>query len=407
MSDPGSGASGIAATPSATSSATASASSSASSERRATWFELFCDLVFVAAVGEVTHRVGEHPTPGSVAGAAALFVPLWWVWVIYTVAANRFDPDSTAHRIQVICGMFAVAGIAVFAGHVGRTSGADIGFVACYLAARAVIAFMYWRGGRVDPRLGAVGRTFALGSAVSAALWLTGLVATDGTARYTLWVLAVLWELAWPFLTNRTTSATAHDADHLTERFGLFTIIVIGEVVLGLTRGLANSARPEANTAVTGAAAFAVCAGLWWTYFNASTMRPGSHARIETVTHLRHLYVYGHLPAQLGVAVAGAAVGIAVGGTDRHMGTATAWCVLGGVALYFASTALIRAAFTGIGERAVIYRLAFAAAIPALMPLAPVLPVWGLLGALALVIAACVLAEGPAHRRRAALAAGG
>jgi low temperature requirement protein LtrA len=379
-----------------------SAAPPAASERRATWFELFCDLVFVAAVGEVTHRIGEHPTLGSVAGAAALFVPLWWVWVIYTVAANRFDPDSTAHRLQVVCGMFAVAGIAVFVGHVGHTEGADVGFVACYLAARAMIAVMYWHGGRVDPRLARVARTFALGSAISAPLWIAGLALASGPGRHTLWVLAVAWELAWPFLTNRTTAATSHDAGHLTERFGLFTIIVIGEVVLGLTRGLAGSARPEANTALTGAAAFAVCAGLWWTYFNASTMRPGSHTRIETVAYLRHVYVYGHLPAQLGLAVAGAAVGIAVGGSDRHMGTATAWCVVGGVAVYFASTALIRAAFTGFGERAVVYRLAAAVVLPALTPLAPVLPVGGLLAVLAAVIAATVLAEAPAHRRRAA-----
>ncbi|MEV6101001.1 low temperature requirement protein A [Nocardia sp. NPDC051981] len=67
--------------------------------RRATWFECFGDLVFAAAVGQITHRVGAHPDAGSVAAAAGLFVPLWWARVLYAVHANRADRGTAAHRL--------------------------------------------------------------------------------------------------------------------------------------------------------------------------------------------------------------------------------------------------------------------------------------------------------------------
>src|SRR6266849_5734214 len=88
----------------------------AEAERRATWFELFCDLVFVAAVGQITRRISSEPTLGSVAAAAALFVPLWWTWVLYAVRANRADRDVTSHRLLTMAGLVAVCGLAVFVG---------------------------------------------------------------------------------------------------------------------------------------------------------------------------------------------------------------------------------------------------------------------------------------------------
>lgn len=370
-------------------------------ERRATWFELFCDLVFVAAVGQVTHRVGEHPTAASAAGAAALFVPVWWLWVLNAVRANRFDPDDTTHRLITMAGMAAVSGVAVFVGSVGHSTGADIGFVASYLAARAAIALAYAVAARSDALFRPILRSFAAGSAATAVLWTGAFAFPSGPARHALWAAAMAGELALPLLARRRVAAAPVDIDHLRERFGLFTIIVIGEAVLGFTSGLVGGTRAEATTASTGAAAFALCAGLWWTYFNAGLERPGAHDGIATQWRLRDTYVFGHLPAQLGVAVAASALGTAVAQPTGHLDNAAAACLLGGVALYLTATALIRAAFTGPRETAVLVRLTGAAATLALLGLAPHVPVPALLAAAAAVVAATAAAETPAHRRRA------
>ncbi|MFE5027779.1 low temperature requirement protein A [Streptomyces sp. NPDC056656] len=213
------------------------------------------------------------------------------------------------------------------------------------------------------------GRADSAGSAASAVCWLGGLILLEGPARYAAWAVAMAAELVLPLLAGRHVARTTHDAEHLRERFGLFTIIVLGETVLGCTNGLVQ-ARTAPAASVTGAAAFALCAGLWWSYFSASGTRPGAHEALARGGRLMHVYVFGHLPVQLGLAVTGGAVGAAVAGSGSHIAAPLAGCVLGGVALFLMATAMVRAAFTGPCDRVVLIRLVTAGAALCPLPLA-------------------------------------
>ncbi|WP_428953168.1 low temperature requirement protein A [Streptomyces sp. cg35] len=367
--------------------------------RRATWFELFGDLVFVAAVGQATHRIGGHPHAASIAAAAALFVPLWWTWVLYAVRANRADRDLTVQRLLTTAGLAAVTGMAVHLGGVGHDRGADAGFVVSYLCARAGVAALYLRDLRHEPRLRRIAASYLTGSAVTAAIWLAATFALDGPARYVAWGVAMTAELALPLLAGRRLADSPSDAEHLRERFGLFTIIVLGETVLGFTNGLVTAETAPA-AALTGAAAFALAAGLWWSYFSASSTRPGAHDAVASGGRHMHVYVFGHLPIQLALAVTGGAVGAAVATTTSHLNTALAACVLGGTAVFLTSTALVRASFTGLREPVVLIRFVTAAATLCLLPAVGRLPVAATLAAPAALLAASVVAEAPGHRRR-------
>ncbi|NEB80575.1 low temperature requirement protein A [Streptomyces sp. SID14478] len=372
--------------------------------RRATWFELFGDLVFVAAVGQGTHRIGAHPDGASIAAAAALFVPLWWTWVLYAVRANRADRDRTVQRLLTTAGLAAVTGMAVYLGGVGHGHGADTGFVVSYLCARAGVAALYLWDLRQEPRLKPLAQVYVAGSALTATIWLTATFALDGPSRYVVWGIAMAAELALPLLAGRRLSASPSDAEHLRERFGLFTIIVIGETVLGFTNGLA-AAHSAPSAALTGGAAFALAAGLWWSYFSASSTRPGAHEALAAGGRQMHAYVFGHLPIQLALAVTGGAVGAAVATHTHRLNTPLTACVVGGTAVFLTATALVRASFTGLREAVVLVRLATAALTLCLLPLAGHLPVAAALAAPAVLLAASVVAETPGHRRRLAFQA--
>lgn len=376
----------------------ADGSSAPSLPRRATWFELFADLVFVAAVGQITHRVGAHPDGASVAAAAGLFVPLWWAWVLYAMRANRADRDSIAHRLITTAGLVGVVGVAVFADGVGHSPGADTGFVLSYLWARGGVAALYAWDSRREPPLRSVLRSFLLGSLASAVFWVGGLVALHGSARYAAWVVAMVLELALPLIVRRRVARVAHEAEHLRERFGLFTIIVLGEAILGFTNGLVQ-ARTAVSAALTGAAAFALTAGLWWSYFSAGGTRPGAHDELARGGRHLHAYVFGHLPLQLGLALTGASMGIAVSGGGSHLNSTAAACIIGGVAAFLLSTALIRTAFAGLRDHVALIRFAAALVLPLFLLAAVHVPVAVLLTMVAAAVALSVLAEAPAHRR--------
>lgn len=47
-------------------------------ERRATWLELFYDLVFVVAIAQLAHKLNEDVSLSGLIGFVVLFVPVWW-----------------------------------------------------------------------------------------------------------------------------------------------------------------------------------------------------------------------------------------------------------------------------------------------------------------------------------------
>src|ERR671927_448645 len=55
--------------------------------KRVSWVELYLDLVFVLAVGQLAHLIVGRPETHSVWIALGLFFTLWWTWVGFAVPA--------------------------------------------------------------------------------------------------------------------------------------------------------------------------------------------------------------------------------------------------------------------------------------------------------------------------------
>ena len=84
--------------------------------------------------------------------------------------------------------------------------------------------------------------------------------------------------------------------DALIERFGLLTIIVLGETVSGVVAGLAGES-VNGLTLATGLAAVAVGFGAWWTYFDFAGHR---HPRPNPTATLQ--WILGHVPLTAAIA---------------------------------------------------------------------------------------------------------
>src|SRR3954471_22122212 len=80
--------------------------------RRATWTELFFDLVFVAAVSRTSQILADDPSAAGAAWFAFLFVAVTWSWTNFVMYTERFDTDDVPHRLTKAAAMVAVAGVA-------------------------------------------------------------------------------------------------------------------------------------------------------------------------------------------------------------------------------------------------------------------------------------------------------
>jgi low temperature requirement protein LtrA len=355
-------------------------------EQRATYFELFFDLVYVFAITQLSHALLAHLTWAGAAQAAFLLCAVYWAWNYTTWMTNWFDPEVTLVRVVLVAVMLASLLMAVAIPDAFGDHG--LLFAASYCALQVGRnAFVV---GVTPP--GAFHRNFQqiLGwSLLSVPLWIGGGV-VHGSARWGLWLAAFGLDLAAPlvrFWLPRFGGGTpmiewAIDAGHFAERFQLFVIIVLGESIV-LTGATATDVGLEASVVVALGFAFLSSVALWWLYFGqvATAVRRMAAAKVPGQVG-RDAYTYLHLPIVAGILLAAIGDEIVIAHPGDALGTPGALVTLGGPAQYLLG---VVAFGERIGRHQPWTRPAAAALLLAAVPLAadaPGLLVTGLITAL-------------------------
>jgi low temperature requirement protein LtrA len=332
--------------------------------KRVSWVELYLDLVFVLAVGQIAHVIAGDPTNRSVWIALGLFFTLWWTWVGFAVLYNRHGADVHAQRL-VFLAASVPAGVAAVA--IDPASHGDITVFALSLAIiRVLLAAAYVVGGGDTGATGARSRVSELlrtritrACLTSAALFaLSPLL--PGAGSYVLWAIGIGIESGAMLAEDRAAAhrvrrdgdlsalkpadpSEAVDAHHFAERFGLFLIIVLGEVVVE-----AGQASADGNIATTGTwaalvAAMVLAAALWWLYFDSAVeinlkvleMSGGSP------TMARAIFAVGHMLPAFALLITAAGVGLLL---EEDPPRIAYWLACIGVGIYLLGTrALLRA----------------------------------------------------------------
>src|SRR3954466_11936599 len=301
----------------------------AEAERRATWLELFFDLVFVVAIAQLAGVLHDSPDWDGFAQLVRLSVPVIWVWMNFIFYADQFDTDDVPYRLAVFAGMLASAALAV------SLPAAASGFVLAYVAIKAIMVALYQRPPRhAHTRLA---RRFCewcvVAYGTSGALWLLSLAFPE-PYRQLLWALGLAIEIGFPAVGPREFAEMPFDVAHIPERYGLFTLIVFGESIVVTALGIGSG-----SSALVAAVAFVVACGLWWMYFDRiENNELGGGIRPNL------LFIYGH-PA-LFVALTTVAVGakFAIEDAGAHALELNERAILaGGVAVSVAAITLLQA----------------------------------------------------------------
>lgn len=357
--------------------------------RAATPLELFFDLCFVVAVAQAAsslhHDVAEGHLRHAVTSYLMVFFAIWWSWVNFTWFASAYDTDDDVYRITTlvqICGaLILAAGVPpAFAG--GNFTVITYGYVVMRLA-----AVVHWtRAAAGDPRHRAAARRYAIGVSVVQLGWLLRLLlpAEWGLASFVLLVLA---DLLVPAVAERPGMTPWHPR-HITERYGLFTLIVLGEAVLAISMAIQTGLDAGEHDLWSLAAAGAVIVfALWWLYFD----RP-----IEAPDRLPYslIWGYGHYLVFGAVAAVGAGLGATVD-VERHLahisGTTAGYAVAIPVAVFLLTIWVLHVRRHQHG--AVVVAFPVVALLALLAPLGPA-PVYVLAALLVALVTLTVLLRG-------------
>ncbi|MET9321692.1 low temperature requirement protein A [Streptomyces sp. NPDC003038] len=279
--------------------------------RTATPLELFFDLCFVVAVAQagaqLVHALAEgHPGTG-VSGYFFVFFGVWWAWMNFTWFASAYDCDDVPYRIATLV---QIAGVLVYAAGVGRAFEQNDWTVAVigYLIMRVALTAQWLRAAAGES--GAARSTalkYAAGLVICQAGWVALLFVPDDFKRW-LFLVLVAAELLVPVIAERRHQTPWHP-HHIVERYGLFTIIVLGETIAAST--VAVKSALDENEAlgrllpIAGGGLLIVFAA-WWIYFAVPV-----HQRL-TSNREAIPWGYGHLLIFASGAAIGAGIEVAV-----------------------------------------------------------------------------------------------
>ncbi len=295
-------------------------------ERRVGWLELFFDLVFVVVIAELSHSLAEHISIEGVIGFILLFIPVWWIWIGGTFYNERFETHDVSNRLFVFLQMLPVAALAIFAHDaLGETS---TGFALAYAAGRVIIIILWLRGGWHDKRFRPVSNRYAVGFGLSCLLFV-GSVFTPPPLRFWLWGLGLLIDVVTPMTTlHFQAQLPRFSTSRLPERLGLFVIIVLGETLVGVVRGVAEQHALTLTAGVTAALGLALGFGLWWVYFDFVARRQFQRGRWWPL-----IWTYLHLPLLMGIVATGAGVNNVVASEETGLPSEVRWLISAAVAV--------------------------------------------------------------------------
>jgi low temperature requirement protein LtrA len=337
---------------------------------RVTPLELFFDLVFVLALTQCTALMAAEPTWTGLGKGLLVLGALWWSWVGYAWLTSVVDPEEGAVRLVMFA---AMAGLLVVSLCVPGAFGDEaILFAFAYGIVRAAHIALFLLASRGD----AAFRQAVLGLSGSTAIGVGLLFAAsgmDGWAQGALWALAILLDMAGPYLFGSEGWSLEHPG-HFAERHGLIIIIALGESIVAI--GVGAGAEVDAGVVAAATLGIVVAAAIWWLYFDVVallserdlTRLPAGRERNERA---RDTYSYLHFPMVAGIVLSALGLKKTIGDVGAELDVVIASAMLGGITLYLLAHVGARLRSVGSVNN---HRLVCALLVLGLIPVAVELP---------------------------------
>jgi low temperature requirement protein LtrA len=245
---------------------------SAEHHRVSTPLELFFDLCFVVAVGqagqELAHAIEQDQLGHGVTAYATVFFAIWWAWMNYSWFATAFDPDDIPFRLATFA---QIAGSLVIAAGVPRAfEHRDFTVVVIgYVIVRLAFASQWIRVYRDNPQLRGLAARWGGGVLVVQLLWVLLQFVHASTGYDVAFVALVVVELLVPYWAGRAGTLPFHP-HHIAERYGLFTLIVLGETVSAATvaiQGAMSEQEDVRELVLLALGGLLIVFSVWWIYF--------------------------------------------------------------------------------------------------------------------------------------------
>ena len=308
--------------------------------RASTPLELLFDLTFVAAIQAVVTQLAHGIESDHIAEALPnffmVFFAIWWAWLTFTWFASAYDTDDVPYRLLT---MLQMGGVLVLAAGVPAAfADGDLLLITVgYFIMRIALIAQWLRAAAQDAEGRSTALRYAAGIGFVQALWVARLfIGQELPVAWNVAIFAVLavCELAIPLWAERRGMTRWHP-HHIAERYGLFTIILLGESVLAATIGvqsIVTAGDATGEFVLLAASGLALLFGIWWVYF----LEPAGDG-LERRRGRSFVWGFGHYFVFAALAALGAGLEVGVQSLSHHAeidSTAVAYSIAIPVAVF-------------------------------------------------------------------------
>lgn len=310
--------------------------------RTATPLELFFDLVFVVAIAQAAnglhHAIAEAHAFEGLIGYLMVFFAIWWAWMNFTWFASAYDCDDVAYRLAVFVQIAGALILAAGVANMFETRGPNGAVVAGYVVMRLAAVTQWLRAAASDPERRVTARRYAIGISALQMAWIAMpfLPQLSGPG----FVILAGLEIAVPVWAESAARTTWHP-HHIAERYGLLTLIVLGESILAATLAVQSALASGERLVVLSpiiVGGLLIAFSMWWLYFDRPLHDLLTSFRKAMIWGYGHYFVFGSAAAVgggLAAAVDQATHHAKVGGTGAGMAVAVP------VAIYLVSLSFL------------------------------------------------------------------
>jgi low temperature requirement protein LtrA len=237
-------------------------------ERKISWLELFYDLVYVIAISKITFYFSQHFSLNGLLDYTYLFAMIFWGWLNGSLHHDIHGSTGIRTNLMTLWQMMIVAALVVTFGSPPETF--LFNATVAVMAMQLFITYLWWSVGIYDKQHRILNRPYTICFLISLGLMFITLFAGTHWIRL-LFYTSLLLNYLPPFLANRDAKAGGEVfilSASMTERLGLFCIILFGEVVLGVVNGIASIHAFGWWTWVHFVLAILIVFSLWWIFFS-------------------------------------------------------------------------------------------------------------------------------------------
>jgi len=259
-------------------------------ERRISWLELFYDLVYVIAIARITHHLSLHISINGFLEYASLFILIFWGWINGSLYHDLHGNEGLRTRLMTLWQMMIIAALAITIDH--PTGKPYFNTTIVLMIMQLYITYMWWSVGIYDKSHRQYNKPYAIVYLLAFAIMGISLLLSPGWVKV-LVPLVIICNFSPPFIAQRLLQRSSLDLNltsSMSERLGLFTIIVFGEVVLGVVNGISEMDITGISTWLKFAFALAIVFALWWIFFTMASNRNAKKG-FTNATLLELLYI--------------------------------------------------------------------------------------------------------------------